>query len=64
MLKTNIKNLKNIESSIRNIQRSIIRMKKDKKMIVDIGIISDLIENEWKQDRIEKIRDEKRGDKR
>lgn len=57
MLKTNMKELKNIESSIREIQKSIMQTKKDKKMIANMRIISDLMKDEWKQDRIEKIRD-------
>lgn len=57
MLKTNIK------ESIREIQKNIIRIKKDKKMVVNMSIIIDLLVNdEWEQDLIEKIRDE-RGDK-
>lgn len=58
MLKTNIKKLKNIETSIQEIQKTIIKVRKDKKMIADMRIISDLVShNEWKQDSIEKIRD-------
>ena len=56
MLKTNIPEIKRIEVSIREIQKNIIKMKKDKKMIAKMSIISDLINHEWSQDLIETIR--------
>ena len=57
MIKTNIKSLKDIESSIREIQKTIIQMRKDKKMIAKMSIIYDIIINEkWEVDRIDSMR--------
>ena len=51
----------NIEDEIRNIQADIIRIKKEKNMVANMGIVSAIIEDSWHQDRIEKIRDNKGG---
>ncbi len=52
-----------IENRIKQLQKCIETQKKEKGMIADIKIIEDLINQEWKQDTIEKIRDERKDDR-
>ena len=55
-------NGKDTENEIRRIQDDIIRLKKEKNMYPDMNIVSEIVKNNvWKQDRIEKIRDNKGG---
>ena len=52
----------NIENSIRELQKNIKKMLREKKMVCDLQIVKSLlIDDEWGQDKIEKIRDEKGG---
>ena len=54
--------METIEDKIRSIQKDIIRIKKGKRgMTPDMKIVSSLMNENWKQDQIEKIRDNKRG---
>ncbi len=52
-----------IENRIKQLQNAIEVQKKEKGMVADIKIIEDLINQEWKQDTIEKIRDERKDDR-
>ena len=54
--------VKDTENEIRRIQDDIIRIKKEKNMYPDMNIVREIVKNNaWKQDRIEKIRDNKGG---
>ncbi len=46
-----------LEDRIKQLQRAIEVQKKEKGMIADIKIVEDLINEGWKEDKIEKIRD-------
>ena len=47
-----------IESRIRQLQKAIEKQKMQKGMVADIKIVENLVNQEWQQDKIEKIRDD------
>lgn len=57
--------MNNIEKEIRNLQKKIKKMMKEKNMIAKhiVRVISDMINDEWSQDKIEQIRDKRGGKK-